>query len=185
MEPNLRENIRLAAEGDERAFAALICAVQSRAYSVAYRYMENDADTRDMLQEAFIKMYRNLRSYKGESSFETWFTRIVINCCLDELRKRKVRGESSDIEEHLHISEPRTVEGDVLAEERRKAVLRAVNSLSEDFRSIIILREFEGLSYGEVAQVLGIEEGTVKSRLNRAKRRLKDILLEQNGGEFV
>ena len=89
MDFELKRTIELAKKGDEDAFSSLICRVQNSAYSVAFRYMENDADTRDVMQEAFIKMYRNLGSFKGDSSFETWFTRILINCCLDELRKRK------------------------------------------------------------------------------------------------
>ena len=82
MDFELKRTIERAKKGDEEAFASLISRVQNTGYSVAFRYMENDADTRDVMQEAFIKMYRNLGSFKGDSSFETWFTRILINCCV-------------------------------------------------------------------------------------------------------
>ena len=184
MDFELKRTIERAKKGDEDAFASLISRVQNTGYSIAFRYMENDADTRDVMQEAFIKMYRNLGSFKGDSSFETWFTRILINCCLDELRKRKNSSGWEDIDEHYDVADlsPGTEE-QVLRAERQKAVTEAIRQLPEEARNIIILREFEGLSYEELADVLGLEPGTVKSRLNRAKQKLKEILLkslEQN-----
>ena len=180
----LKRTIELAKKGDEEAFSSLICRVQNSAYSIAYRYMENDADTRDVMQEAFIKMYRSLGSFKGDSSFETWFTRILINCCLDELRKRKASPGYEDIDDHFDLADhsPGTEE-QILKKERQKAVTEAIRQLPEEARNIIILREFRGLSYEELADVLDLEPGTVKSRLNRAKQKLKEILsesLEQN-----
>ena len=184
MELDLKRTIELAKKGDEDAFSSLICRVQNSAYSIAFRYMENDADTRDVMQEAFIKMYRNLSSFKGDSSFETWFTRILINCCLDELRKRKNAGGWEDIDDHYDLADHEAgAEEQVIRKERQKAVTDAIRQLPEEARNIIILREFQGLSYEELADVLDLEPGTVKSRLNRAKQKLKEILsksLEQN-----
>ena len=180
----LKRTIELAKKGDEDAFSSLICRVQNSAYSIAYRYMENDADTRDAMQEAFIKMYRSLGSFKGDSSFETWFTRILINCCLDELRKRKNSPGWEDIDDHYNLADHEAgTEEQVLKKERQRAVTEAIRKLPEEARNIIILREFRGLSYEELADVLDLEPGTVKSRLNRAKQKLKEILsesLEQN-----
>lgn len=179
MDAELDKTIRKAQEGDEDAFASLICRVQNSAYAVAFRYMENDADTRDVMQEAFIKMYRNLGSFKGDSSFETWFTRILINCCLDELRKRKTSPGQEDIDEHFDLADHQPgTEEQIIREERKKAVTDAIRKLPEEMRNILILREFEGYSYEELAEVLDLEPGTVKSRLNRAKQKLKQILLE-------
>ncbi|MBQ1579636.1 MAG: sigma-70 family RNA polymerase sigma factor [Firmicutes bacterium] len=179
MDFELKRTIERAKKGDEDAFASLISRVQNTGYSVAFRYMENDADTRDVMQEAFIKMYRNLGSFKGDSSFETWFTRILINCCLDELRKRKNNYGHEDIDEHYDLADtgPGT-EAQILKKERQKAVTDAIRQLPEEARNIIILREFQGLSYEELADVLDLEPGTVKSRLNRAKQKLKEILLQ-------
>ena len=178
------KTIELSKQGDEDAFASLICRVQNTAYAIAYRYMENDADTRDALQEAFIKMYRSLDTFKGESAFETWFTRILINCCLDELRKRKSYRSWEDIDEHYDIKDPSPdTEEQILQIEQREAVIDAIRQLPDEARSIIILREFEGLSYEELTEVLNLEPGTVKSRLNRAKHKIKESLLkdmEQN-----
>ncbi len=174
----IRKYIERAIEGDEDSFAALISFVQNKAYAIAYRYMKNDADARDAMQEAFIKMYLNLGSFGYRSKFETWFYRILINCCLDALRKRRFDG---DIDESFDIADesPGAPE-QLILKERQEALRRAIDSLSEDHRSIIILRELEGLSYEEIAQSLEIQPGTVKSRLSRAKENLKKILLEQN-----
>ena len=179
MDFELKRTIELAKKGDEDAFSSLICRVQNSAYSVAFRYMENDADTRDVMQEAFIKRYRNLGSFKGDSSFETWFTRILINCCLDELRKRKHNAGWEDIDDHYDLADHEAgTEEQVLKKERQKAVTEAIRKLPDEARNISILREFRGLSYEELADVLDLEPGTVKSRLNRAKQKLKEILLE-------
>ncbi|MCR4804921.1 MAG: sigma-70 family RNA polymerase sigma factor [Clostridia bacterium] len=181
MDQDLQKTIDLAVSGDEQAFASLISAVQNKAYAMAYRYMGNDADTRDAMQEAFIKMYRYLGTFQGGSSFETWFFRILINTCLDELRKRKHASEQEDIDEHYEIADEREgTEELLLKKERQKAVRDAIKQLSEDAKNIIILRELQGLSYEELADVLDIEPGTVKSRLNRAKQKLKSILMEQS-----
>ena len=113
------------------------------------------------------------------ASFETWFTRILINCCLDELRKRKNSPGHEDIDEQYDLADsgPGT-EAQILKKERQKAVTDAIRQLPEEARNIIILREFQGLSYEELADVLDLEPGTVKSRLNRAKQKLKEILLQ-------
>ena len=178
MDLNLNQIIDLAKKGDEEAFSSLICRVQNSAYAIAYRYMENDADTRDAMQEAFIHMYRNLDAFRGESSFETWFTRILINCCLDELRKRKQSTGSEDIDNHYDILDPAAgVEDQILKKERQKAVLKAIRELPDEAKHIIILREFGGFSYEELSEILELEPGTVKSRLYRAKHKLKDFLL--------
>ena len=180
MDLDLKKTIELAKQGDEDAFSSLICRVQNTAYSIAYRYMENDADTRDAMQEAFIKMYRNLASFKGNSTFETWFTRILINCCLDELRKRKSSPGMEDIDDHYDLADEESLtEEQILKMERQKAVAKAIRSLPDESRNIIILREFNGLSYEELAEVLDLEPGTVKSRLNRAKQKLKEILITE------
>lgn len=177
MDLELKQTIELAKKGNEDAFASLISRVQNSAYAIAYRYMGNDEDTRDVMQEAFIKMYRYLGTFRGDSSFSTWFTRILINCCLDELRSRSNTGIHEDIDDHQNFLDPALgAEEVVLQAERQKAVLDAVRKLPDDAKNIIILREFQGLSYDELSQVLDIEPGTVKSRLSRAKQKLRELL---------
>lgn len=175
--------------GDSDAFSALICRVQNKAYSIAFRYMNSDYDARDMMQESFIKMYRNLDKFNFESAFDTWYFRILINCCLDELRKRKNRESYSlDIipdgkDEPMAVDIPDESPGpeaELISKERQKLVREAILALPEDHRNIIILRELEQLSYDEIGQALDLDPGTVKSRLSRARQKLKQIILEQN-----
>ena len=175
--------------GDSDAFSALICRVQNKAYSIAFRYMNSDYDARDMMQESFIKMYRNLYKFNFESSFDTWYFRILINCCLDELRKRKNKESYSlDIipdgkDEPMAVDIPDESPGpeaELISKERQKLVREAILALPEDHRNIIILRELEQLSYDEIGQALDLDPGTVKSRLSRARQKLKQIILEQN-----
>ncbi|MCQ2561949.1 MAG: sigma-70 family RNA polymerase sigma factor [Clostridia bacterium] len=175
--------------GDSDAFSALICRVQNKAYSIAFRYMNSDYDARDMMQESFIKMYRNLDKFNFESAFDTWYFRILINCCLDELRKRKNKESYSlDIipdgkDEPMAVDIPDESPGpeaELISKERQKLVREAILALPEDHRNIIILRELEQLSYDEIGQTLDLDPGTVKSRLSRARQKLKQIILEQN-----
>lgn len=175
--------------GDSDAFSALICRVQNKAYSIAFRYMNSDYDARDMMQESFIKMYRNLDKFNFESAFDTWYFRILINCCLDELRKRKNKESYSlDIipdgkDEPMAVDIPDESPGpeaELISKERQKLVREAILALPEDHRNIIILRELEQLSYDEIGQALDLDPGTVKSRLSRARQKLKQIILEQN-----
>ena len=175
--------------GDSDAFSALICRVQNKAYSIAFRYMNSDYDARDMMQESFIKMYRNLDKFNYESAFDTWYFRILINCCLDELRKRKNKESYTlDIipdgkDEPMAVDIPDESPGpeaELISKERQKLVREAILALPEDHRNIIILRELEQLSYDEIGQALDLDPGTVKSRLSRARQKLKQIILEQN-----
>lgn len=191
MDSELKTLILKAMDGDSNAFSALICRVQNKAYSIAYRYMNSDSDARDVMQESFIKLYKNLGSFNFQSGFETWYFRILINCCLDELRKKKVRETYSldDTAEEGQDSGPLEIPGDdptpeeeLILKERQIMVRKAIDSLHEDHKIIIILRELEQLSYEEIGSTLDLDPGTVKSRLNRARQKLKQKLLEQNPG---
>ena len=191
MDSELKTLILKAMDGDSDAFSVLICRVQNKAYSIAYRYMNSDSDARDVMQESFIKLYKNLGSFNFKSGFETWYFRILINCCLDELRKKKVRETYSldDTAEEGQDSGPLEIPGDdptpeeeLILKERQIMVRKAIDSLHEDHKTIIILRELEQLSYEEIGSALDLDPGTVKSRLNRARQKLKQKLLEQNPG---
>lgn len=173
--------------GDAQAFEPLVEENQSRVYSIALRMMGNEADAADAAQEAFIKAYGALDSFRGESRFSSWLSRLTTNVCVDLLRRRKrsaalslseLGGDEEEPEE-LPIPDLRFAPELMLErKELRRALSRALERLPVDARRILVLRELGGLSYEELGAELGLESGTVKSRLNRARRRLCEILLQ-------
>lgn len=174
--------------GDAAAFEALISSYQKKVYNVAYRMLGNTDDASEIAQEVFIKIFRSIRQFKGEAAFSTWVYKIAVNMCLDELRRRKkskvvyideaVRLEDGDVEKQIPGELPGPEE---MAEknELRKIVEKAIGLLDEKHRCVIVLRDIQGMSYEEIARILGCPPGTVKSRINRARAALKDILKPQ------
>ena len=171
--------------GDRQAFEPLVLENQGRVYSMALRMMGNEADAADAAQEAFIKAYSALESFRGESRFSSWLYKLTGNVCIDLLRSRR-RGQvvslqdlSMEEEENQEYQIPDDrfrPETELERRELRRAVGAALAQLPEDYRQILTLRELGGLSYEELAARLHLESGTVKSRLSRARRRLCDIL---------
>jgi RNA polymerase sigma-70 factor, ECF subfamily len=190
---NQLQLIEQAKKGSEEAFEALVLSCQNKAYGFAFRYMKNESDTMDVLQEAFIKLYMNLHTFSYKSNFETWFIRIVINCCYDALRKNKTisvssHGFAANDEEDLPLQIPDnspSPEASLLIKERQELLLSALDRLPADQKDVLLLREYNNFAYAEIAEILQISEGTVKSRINRAKSNLRDILTEQNTDFFV
>ncbi len=172
--------IERAQNGDRAAMEALLLSFEKKVYNIAYRYMSNEADAYDMAQEALIKIYKNLSSFRGECSFTSWVYRLSVNTCLDGLRKRKktpVVIESSALEANLPAAdENQSPEAHALSLENHQCLHNAIGALSSDHKSVIILRDINGLSYEEVADCLGISIGTVKSRICRARQRLREML---------
>lgn len=173
--------IKRAQSSDAAALEALLKLYEKRVYNIAYRYMNNEADAYDMAQEALIKLYRGIRSFKGQSAFSSWVYRLTVNTCLDGLRKRRRVPLSLD-----HVLENgasfEAAAGDspelcVLSLENAEDIHRAINSLSDDHRQVVILRDINGLTYDEIAYSLDISVGTVKSRLNRGRQRLRELLI--------
>lgn len=174
--------------GDADAFEPLVTANQSFVYSIALKMLTSPEDAFDASQEAFVKAFRSLRSFKGESSFSSWLYRITANICLDMMRKRRRRSiisltcAETDDDSQLHELElPDTrfaPETELERNELRRAIGRALATLPEEQRTILILRETGCMSYAEISSLLGIESGTVKSRLFRARARLAKILKE-------
>ena len=173
-------------EGDADAFEPLVVAHQNFVYNIALKMLSNPEDAFDISQEAFIKAYRSLKDFKGESSFSSWLYRITANMCLDFMRRNKKRKAASivyldDSDELKELELPDTRFDPVTALERKElqgAINDALDLLPEDQRSILLLRELNGLSYAEIAEALKLETGTVKSRLFRARARLAKILKE-------
>ena len=175
-------------KGDILAFEELMSSYEKRAYNIALRIMSNEEDAKDAAQEAFIKIFRSIKNFREESSFSTWLYRIVTNTCLDELRKRK-RTESMPLEmtyenekgvAYVEIGADRETPEDVFGRiERQQIVHSAIDSLSEDYKTVIVLRDIQGFGYAEIASILNCPIGTVKSRINRARNMLKDRLRKQ------
>ena len=170
--------------GDTDAFEALVTAYQKQIYNLTLRYVSSPEDAADLTQEAFLRAFRSLSSFRGDSRFSVWMYRLTTNICIDFLRSRgrgsasslTVENEDEEIEE-LDVPDERfEPQKELERRELRRAVREGLQTLSEDAREIVILRELEGLSYAEIGERLGLEAGTVKSRLFRARKALCDYL---------
>ena len=181
-----REIIEKVRQGDTQAFEVLVERYQTKVYNLALRMCGNEDDAFDLAQDAFIRAWKSLGSFQFESAFSTWLFRLTSNLCLDYLRAKKRRAAVSltmsgeeDEQAQLDVPDPAmTPEEAVLASEDKAILMEAINSLSADYRQIITLRAINDLSYAEIAKVLQIQEGTVKSRLSRARAELKNKLLQ-------
>jgi RNA polymerase sigma factor (sigma-70 family) len=179
--------IREARSGDLDSFNRLVLAHQDRAFNLAYRILGDPDSASDATQEAFLSAYRNLKAYRG-GSFRAWILRIVTNACYDELRRQKRRPSVSleEMGDGHDDSEPdpwdrlgaggTTPEDSVLEAERRRAIEACLAALPVEFRTVAILADVQGYPYDEVAAVIGAPLGTVKSRLARARARLRECL---------
>ena len=187
-----KDLIRKAKQGDMQAFEELILKHEKIVYNVALRMMNHSEDARDISQEVFLKAYRSLANFDERSQFSTWLYRITHNTCIDEMRKRKGK-QSYSLEAELENEEGSmqrqiayegdTPEESLLREEQKSEILRALDTLSEEHKAAIILRDVKGLSYEEIAEILELSLGTVKSRISRARNHLKTEILkiqEQN-----
>ncbi|MFQ6101583.1 MAG: RNA polymerase sigma factor [Anaerolineae bacterium] len=175
--------IRRFQQGQPRAFEALYDRFKDYVYRTAFFITRNSGDAEEAVQETFLDVLRALPNYRveGPARFETWLYRVTVNRCRSSLRRKSLPSADWDeIEERLErIPEPRPnhdPEGVALRRERAVELWRAVDELPEKQRVVVLLRYQQGLSYGEIAQTLGISEGTVKSRLYHAHRKLKEQL---------
>lgn len=177
-----KELIRLAQEGDTESFGLLVQKNETRVYTLMLRMTRNPEDARDLTQESFLLAYRKIRTFQMKSSFSTWLCRLAANVCIDFLRREKRRREQMPQTSWELIMEAADQREEPQAKleqaERKRALERGIEQLSEDHRQVLILREIGGLSYEEIGDVLKLEPGTVKSRLARARRSLRDILRE-------
>lgn len=178
--------IQRAARGDADAFEEIVKKYQNQVFNLCFRMTGNREDAADMTQETFLKVWKHLDSYRFDSSFSTWLYRLASNCCLDLLRSQKrkptisltVENENEE-EQILDVQDDSlTPEEELIAQDERERLNQAMMSLEEEQRQILTLRVVNDLSYGEIAEILTIKEGTVKSRLSRARENLRKKLLE-------
>jgi len=172
-----------ACGGDRGAFGQLVRAYQRKAYAVAYGLVGNRDDALDLAQEAFVKAYRALDRFDTSMPFYPWLYRILRNTCLNHLKKRKRRGESSLDAMHEYgfdaEDDARPPDGHAGLSDLRLAIHSAMGELTEDQREILQLRHFAEHSYSEIAELLEIPIGTVMSRLHASRKRLKRVLEER------
>jgi len=180
--------VRRVQRGDKGAFDALVLKYQHKLVKLVMRYVRNPAEAEDIAQEAFIKAYRALPQFRGDSAFYTWLYRIAINSAKNAVVSRDRSPVDYDLDRHNpdesydmqgRMKDSETPEGLVLTDEIRSTVNAAIESLPEDLRTAIVLRELEGLSYEEIAAAMDCPVGTVRSRIFRAReaidRRLREV----------
>ena len=186
--PTESELVQRARQGDEGAFAALVEQNQSRIFNLALRMTGNPDDAAELAQEALINAWKGLSKFQGGSSFATWLYRLTSNACIDFLRREKRRSGLSmtvsldDEEEARQVELPDeryAPEGALERAEARRAVAEGLERLTLEHRQVLVMREIHGLSYAEIGQVLVLEEGTVKSRIARARGALRKVLTER------
>ncbi|MCO4744189.1 MAG: sigma-70 family RNA polymerase sigma factor [Proteobacteria bacterium] len=179
------EMVLAVRDGDTTAFRGLVEKYQGRVYSMLYGMLRNREDARDVTQDAFVKAFHRLDSFRLESSFYTWLYRIAMNLAIDLVRKRK-RRQTTSFEEDIatrdgdgEIAAAHSEDGPNKVLQRKrlyKRIMDAVETLPEDQKQAILLRELEGLSYKEISEIMGIPEGTVMSRLFYARKKLQKLL---------
>jgi len=178
-----REAVRRVQAGDTEAFEPLVEKYKRKVFRLAYQVLRDQEEALDVAQEAFVKAFRALPAFKGDSAFYTWLFRITMNVALDRKRQRATRAKSLGAEdvppeewERTATSTDPDPEDVATGAERRERIRKGLDSLSEHHRAIIILSDIEGLQYREIAEVLGIPMGTVMSRLHHARKRLREVL---------
>lgn len=174
-------------DGDPEAYRVLVERYERRIYHVVYGMVRSSEDAHDLAQDAFIKAFQNLHRFRLESKFYTWLCRIAMNVTIDHLRKQKHRrhsefddsrgGGSGGQVVRLH-SAPDDPAANVAQSRMFKTIMDAVDTLPDDQKQVLVLRELEEMPYKEIAEILGIPEGTVMSRLYYARRRLQELLAD-------
>lgn len=166
--------VRKSSKGDTKAFEKLVLKYQNKMYYLCLKITKNEADAEDASQNAFIKAYKAIGSFKGQSAFSTWLYSIGRNSALDILKKRK---DHENIDEQYDIADVKldyNPEQNVVKKETAEILKKLIYGLPKDMREIIILREIKQMQYSEIAEILGISEGTVKSRISRAREKLRE-----------
>jgi len=183
--------VKSAQQGDMGAFEELVARHRDKIYARAFSMMRNEEEAIDLSQEAWVKGWQRLKQFQGESSFGTWMTRIIINLCLDQLRKHKrqrtesieaMDEESGGVERQMPVITVNPTEGLERAELRQR-IDKAMAQLSHEHRTVLILHEFEEMEYKQIAKTMECSIGTVMSRLFYARRKLAALLMDLKKAE--
>ncbi len=179
--------IKRSQKGDIDAFETLIKDYKKVAYNIAFRVLKNKEDAEDVSQEALVKVFKSIANFNMQSTFKVWLYRIVMNTCLDFKRKNQtivysidkpIESENGEIATEIADETGRP---DIILQNKIESEIlnECIQNLDDDFRTVIVLREIQGLSYNEIANILSCSEGTVKSRINRARKKLRIMLTEK------
>jgi len=187
-----KQLVKRVQQGDKRAFDLLVVKYQHKILAIVGRYIRDTGEVHDVAQEAFIKAYRALGNFRGDSAFYTWLYRIAINTAKNHLVARSRRPPSSDVDMEdaefyngsQALKDRDTPENLFFRDELQEVVNRTIENLPEDLKTAVTLREFEGLSYEEIAQVMGCPMGTVRSRIFRAREAIDKQVQLLMGGEL-
>ena len=184
---NEKELIELAKDGNINAFETLIEKNQQIVYNISLKMLKNEQDAFDASQDALLKAFKYIPKFKGNSSFSTWIYKITVNTCLNYINKNKISSKNISLEQTVTQKDNETpiqfedkkqnVYKEVLENERKRVLYDALEELSPNQKQMIILRDIEGFSYEEIAQITNNNLGTVKSKISRARLKLKEILL--------
>ena len=183
--------IAAARNGDQESFEKLVRLYEKRVFSLTSRMCRNSADAEEAAQEAFLAAWQALPAFRGDASFATWLYRLVSNACVDILRRegrhQAMAGPSLDDEESSPEPPDKSPSPHALAEraELRRQIEAGLAALPPEYRQVLILREIHQCTYDEIAQICSIDLGTVKSRINRGRKRLRKILLESGNFSAV
>lgn len=170
-------------KGNIDAFEDIVKKYENKVYGIVFHMMKNQNEVEDLAQEVFLKVYKNLDRFKGDSSLYTWIYKITVNLCLDELKKRKniiyldekISVEDGEIDKELPSNE-RSQEELYEDKELKENLHRCINKLPDKQKMMIVLRDIKGFSYDEIAKITNNKIGTVKSQINRARLKLKELL---------
>ena len=177
-----RALVSAARKGDQRAFEELIRLYEKRVLALTRRMCKNPEDGAEAAQEAFFAAWQGLRNFRGESSFSTWLYRLASNACVDILRREGRRQETSSLDDGaLNLDAPSPLPSPQEEAERRELgeqIEEGLRALPPEYREVLVLREIQQLRYEEIAEVLGLDLGTVKSRISRGRKRLRSFLME-------
>ena len=176
-EPEIIEKAKL---GDEQAFRVLVESFQGFVYSIAFRFTREEAEAEDLVQECFIRLWKNLNRYNPECKMKSWLGKMITNLCLDFIKSARQKNalDKIDMKEKLNIADSATVENELNATELHSIVLKLTEQLTPKQRTAFILRDLEMLEVSEVCEMLGITAANLKSNLYYARQSIKDSLLK-------